>query len=171
MAFTPTTGSKKIDIEGGVEAIPEQKLKLLDEFIGKKGMEYYAKLWARISSLAMVATEGWMVYKYYWPEWVTDTKRMRYVLATVTAYTITDFFTYDVIYEQVMAELTPKRPDLGIQTIKEAIPRLRAGHGEFSISHLLGYMGLFFFFAQVFYTVFVRGVPKSRRITEQKVEE
>ena len=119
----------------------------------------------------MILTEGYLVYKYYWPEWASDTNRMKYIAATVGAYGISDLFTYDIIYAQVMSELTPRHPDLGIDTIKEAIPRLRAGHGPIPLNQLLGYMGIFFFFASAFYTVFIKKVSKIQRKTERKVEE
>ena len=76
IAFTPTTGSDKIDIEADVEEVPQQKLKLLDEFLLKTGAEKWAELIALTSSLGMIVSEGYMVYRYYWPEWANDTNRM-----------------------------------------------------------------------------------------------
>ena len=62
-----------------------------------------------------------MLYWYFWPEWSTDSNRVKYVIVSGITFLSAALSTVGMIYSITMAALIPIKPDVGIEQPEDSI--------------------------------------------------
>ena len=79
----------------------------------------------------------WSFYRYFWPEWANDANRAVYIAAWLFAFPFATYLSTMLVYDVVINDLTPIRPEVDVNQAEDAIQTVRMSH--VTVIGLLGY--------------------------------
>ena len=71
---------------------------------------------------------AWVFYRYFWPEWVADTNRNFYLASFACAWPWAVYVSTVLVYNVVIQDLTPIRPEVDVNQQEDAIQTVRMSH-------------------------------------------